>query len=463
MTRRALIYTRVSEDRAGGRSPEEQEAEARSVCHRNGWAVVEVVTDSVGASRYSKGTRAGWKRVTALVESGAVDALVTWEASRAHRDLAAYVALRDLCVRAGVVWSYSGRTYDLADHGDRFATGLDALLAEREAGEVAGRVQRAMRANAVQGKPHGRRLYGFQRVYDRTTGRLSGQVEEPTEAAVVREVFRSYLAGRGPRTIAADLNSSGSRTASGAAWSDVQIRRMLRTPAYAARRQHRGEVVGPGDWPALVEPEMFDRVQARLDDVRARNPRIRGTAKLLSGVGRCGVCGGKVASIHDRNKRKTYACKTGFHVGRDLKKLDAFVSAIVIERLSRPDAAAAVRGPAVTPASDDARSRAAQIRAQLDDAVSEFTAGNLSGALLAQVEQQLRPALNQAEREAQREYVGLDLDVPVTDVAGWWDALGEEVRREVVGALLTSVTIMPTERGSRRFDPEAVVVDFRGA
>jgi DNA invertase Pin-like site-specific DNA recombinase len=458
----ALIYTRVSEDRSGGRSPAEQELEAREVCAHNDWIVAEVVTDSTGASRYSKGTRSGWARAKALVESGAVDVLVTWEASRAQRDLTAYVELRDLCARSGVLWSYSGRTYDLATTGDRFTTGLDALLAEREAGEIAHRVQRAIRANAVEGKPHGRRLYGYQRVYDEATGQLLRQVPHPDEAPIVADVFAAYLAGRGPRTIATDLNRSGRRTSTGAMWKDVQIRRMLKTPAYAARRQHQGEVIGAANWPAIVDPVTFDRVQARLAEVKARHPRMRGTARLLSGVARCGVCGGRVACMHDRNKRKIYHCRDGFHVARDLTKLDAYVSAVIVERLSRPDAVAALAGSGVDPAADSARARVDRLRAQLDEAVAEFTAGNLTGALLAKVEQQLLPAIEEAEREARRAYVGLDLDVPTENVGRWWESLTAEIRREVVGALLSSVTILPTGQGRRTFDPDDVVVEFCG-
>ncbi|HEX6236004.1 MAG TPA: recombinase family protein, partial [Acidimicrobiales bacterium] len=128
MGTRALIYTRVSQDRAGGRSPAEQEAEARAHCEREGWEVAEVVTDSVGASRHSKGHRDGWGRARRLVGAGDVDVLVTWEASRAQRDLSAYSELRDLCAAHGVRWAYSGRVHDLTTSDGRFRTGLDALL-----------------------------------------------------------------------------------------------------------------------------------------------------------------------------------------------------------------------------------------------------------------------------------------------------------------------------------------------
>ncbi|MEX2659701.1 MAG: recombinase family protein [Acidimicrobiales bacterium] len=460
MTSRALIYTRVSQDRAGGRSPAEQEDEARRLCAREGWEVAEVVTDSVGASRHSKGTRNGWQRAHRLLAAGGVDVLVTWEASRAQRDLAAYAELRQLCATAGVRWSYSGRTYDMAESADRFSTGLDALLAEREADETAERVQRAMRSNAARGRPHGRRLFGYTRIYDEATGLLAGQVPHPEEAPVVRRIFDDYLGGRGVRTVAAALNADGITTGTGARWNDAQVRRVLVNPAYVARRVHRGAVVGAGNWPALVDEERFERVQARLVAQRTSLTRQTSTARLLSGVGRCGVCGGKVNAGHDRNKRKMYQCRTSFCVARDLVKLDEFVTAVVLARLARPDVTEALGG-VVDPAAEDARQAAAKLRAQLDEAVEEFTAGNLTASTLSKVEARLVPLIDQAERTARNAVVPIELDVPATDLEVWWESLTGEVRREVVATLLAAVVILPAVRGSRTFDSSAIRIEWR--
>lgn len=456
---RAVVYTRVSDDRAGGRSPAEQEAEARAECDRRGWGVVEVVTDAVGASRHSRGRREGWERVRGLLGSGQVDVLVTWEASRAQRDVAAYAELRDLCVAHGVKWSYSGRLHDLADPGDRFATGLDALLAEREADETSERVRRAMRANASSGRPHGRRLYGYRRTYDPVSGRPVGQVPDPAEAAVVARLFGEYLAGKGIRTLARELNAEGIRTSTGARWADAQVRRVLVNPAYAGRRVHRGVVVGTAGWPALVDGERFDAVGARF--AARRGVRQGARPRLLTGVARCGVCGSKLMVGHDRGKRKVYLCRERFCVTRDERALDGFVTAVVLGRLRRPDVVDALAAPEA-PAAGEARERAVRLRGRLDEAVAEYRAGNLSAALLGRLEAELAGEVAEAERVARSGLVPLELGLPAGGaVEGWWAALGGEQRREVVGALLAAVVVHRTRRGARVFDPAAVVVEWR--
>src|SRR6516164_1177897 len=98
---RAIIYTRVSADQTGqGRSVASQEAECRAVCERNGWEVAEVLCDNdIGASRWSGKDRPEYKKLATILRQG--DVLVTWEASRAQRDLDEYVELRKLCAERG--------------------------------------------------------------------------------------------------------------------------------------------------------------------------------------------------------------------------------------------------------------------------------------------------------------------------------------------------------------------------
>lgn len=455
----ALIYTRQS--LASLRSVTEQEHEARQVCEREGWEVREVVVDLVGASRHSKGKRPGWARVHKAIAAREVDVLVTWECSRAQRDLSAYTALRDLCSAAGVKWCYSGRVYDMGDPDDRFRSGIDALVAEREVEDTIARVRRATRASAAAGRPHGRRLYGYRRLYDPTTGVPAGQEPHPDEAPVVRSIFGDYLSGVGLRTIARKLEEQGIKTNTGKRWADAQVRRALINPAYAARRVHQGVVVGPADWPALIDPEMFDRVQARLVAKRTFNTRQTGTARLLTGVGRCGICGGKVASIHDRKKRKVYCCKESFEVCRDSVKLDAYVVEAILERLADPDLADRLAGTP-DPQINAARAHAAELRTRLDNAVARFVAGELTAATLARVEAGLVPEIAKADAAVRGFLVPIHLDVPTSGHEAWWKAKTAEQQREIVAALVAAVVILPTGKGRGRvFDPAGVRIEWR--
>lgn len=454
----ALIYTRVSQDRAEGRSVDEQESDARTMCEREGWNVIEVVTDSTGASRRSKGTRTGWARAIELLETGEVDVLVTWEASRAQRDLTAYAELRDLCARTDTLWAYSGRVHDLSEGHDRFTTGLDALVAEREAEDASKRILRAVRANAIAGRPHGRRLFGYRRIYDQDSGRLIGQEPDPLEADVVRRIFSDYLAGMGSRTIARHLNAEGITTGTGSHWRDQQVWRVLKNPAYAARRSHQGEVIGPADWPRIITDDQYDAAQARRLNATAARDRTTYLARMLTSVARCGLCGARMAVGHDRNHRKVYQCRAFFHVSRDEVKLDAYVSAAIIARIERAEIADTASEPDVVV---DQRRQVDELRKRLDEATAEFSAGRLTAGTLGRVESDLLGQIDLIERRIRRALVPASVDLPTGDVGEWWLGLGREVRRVYVGAFVDAVVVNPTQRGSRVFDPDAIDINWR--
>jgi hypothetical protein len=95
--------------------------------------------------------------------------------------------------------------------------------------------------------------------------------------------------------------------------------------------------------------------------------------------------------------------------------------------------------------------------------MSQWKAKRLSVQAYAGMEADLLPRIESAEREARRAVIPLALDVPPGDqVPPWWDGLGHEVRREVVGALVAAVVVEPTGRGCRKIDwPATTAIEWR--
>lgn len=442
----------------------EQEHDCRRVVAAEGWELVEVLTDNDrGASRYSKGKRPAWAKVKALIAARQVEVVVTWEASRADRDLEAYTQLAKLCRESGVRWSYGGRTFDLTDADDAYRVGLDALDSEREAAKTSKRVCRAVRANAEAGRPHGRRLYGYKRTYDPMTGALVGQGLDETEAAVLHEMARRVLAGEPCAVVARDLNARGHLTAKGAAWDSSTLKRTVLNRHYAGHRVHRGVVIGAAAWPRVFDDDTRARLVALLTDPRRGVQPARERKFLLSGHARCGVCVAPLHRGHDGNKRPVYSCSNGGHVSMAVGALDAYVTALVLARLALPDAAEHLADDTPPPEVTEAHTDVLRLRAQLDDAVSEFMAGRLSAALLGRLEADLETKLKQAEKR--QRYAALPSivgDIAGTDdPAAMWDAFTLEQRAASVKAL-TAITVKRSERpsGSRGFDQDRVVVEW---
>lgn len=482
----ALIYARVSDDPRGrGRSTGEQVDESTTWCEREGIRVGKVVVDNDrSASRHAKRKREGWAEVTELLATGDYDVLVTWEASRAQRDLDAYTDLRTLCSRHGVRWAYSGTMYDLNDRSDRFRTGLDALVAEDESERTRERVLRAMRANADQGRPHGRLPFGYTRVYDERTRELVGQVEHAEQGPLVREAAARLLAGESARSIANDWNARGVPSPYAArqvdrgdevsverGWQLTQIRRIVTNPAVVARRVHRGEVVGAGNWPAILDDDTYDRLEAKFADLSRRQTRQTIGAHLLTGVARCGVCGGPM--VHSKlgmtrqqrgrhAERHAYQCRYKHCVAREANALELYVTAWLLRRLARPDALApfATDGGALAAG---ARAEVVTLTARLDDAIATFNAGEITGTTLGRIESELRARIAEATRLARPTAVptiAADI-VASADPAAMWDGYSVEQRRELLRALV-DLTVLPVKvRGSRHFDDATVDVTWR--
>lgn len=460
--RRAVIYTRVSSDpNERGRSVGEQEAECRKVCERNGWDVVHVFSDNDrSASRYARKGRPQHQELMKFIEGGGADVLVTWESSRAQRDLDAYTKLRSLCERHGILWSYAGRIYDMRESDDRFSTGLDALLAERESDETRKRVLRAVRANADRGRPHGKLLFGYRREYDPTTRELLGQVPDPATAAVVREAAQRVLAGETPYAVAQDFDRREIPTPrGGAGWDLTQVKRLCINPAYAGKRVHQGRVVGDATWPPLLDEGTHLALVARLGDPRRRTVRDSAIKHLLSGIALCGVCGGRVRVQKNRGFL-AYLCEAKFCVSRREADVDHLVTEVTLRRLERPDLA-----DLMTHAADDetssALAEAREKRARLEAFYDTAAAGELTPQALARIEARLLPEIEAADRRARAVVTSpLVAATAGAEARKRWAALSLPQRREIISTLM-QIRIMPTVRGARNFRPESIEIEWR--
>lgn len=462
--RRALIYTRVSKDpKRQGRSVEEQETECRGVCEREGWRIAEVLSDNGrSASRYATRDRPAWDEVKRRLATDGIDVLVTWEASRNGRDLEEHVELRKLCGAHGVLLNYSGHTLDFDDSSDSFRAGLDALISEDESERTRGRILRAVRAQAAAGRPHGRLLYGYKRTYDPQTGALVGQVPDPETSQVVLEIAHRFLSGESLYSITDDFNA---RKVSGMAWTANKVKRCVTNPGYAGLRVFQGKVEGDADWPAILDRATFDAIAARFAPRRGGRGG-QDVKHLLSGVARCGKCGAPMYVWRPKKKSAargpaTYACTVGGgHLTRNQGHLDAYVTAVILERLATVDFADLT---AEHPEAVAARAEATEFRQRLDDAAAEYSAGNVSASMLGKVEAELVPRIKAAEKRARAAAVPPNIsELAGEGVDGRWDALSVEQKREVI-RVLVDITVLPSTRprGSRDFDPDAVRLEWR--
>lgn len=469
---RAVIYARLSADqKKEGKSVGDQIAEGKREIERNGWILAGIFQDNDrSASRNARKARPEYEKLIEYLQAGHADVLITRESSRAQRDLEVYVKLRNLCAQTGVLWSYKGRVHNLTHTDDRFQTGLDALLAEREADVVKDRVVNGQRASADAGRPPNRTPYGYRREYDPRTRALVAQFINEAEAVIIREAAKRYAAGDSMRSIVLDFTGRGLRRPGGGTWTVGTLQRVISNPTYIGKRVYRGQVHGDGNWEPILDAAVFYACARRREDARTRygkreiEPRF-----VLSRSVSCGECGSPMsAKVGSHAGKYVYYCfgsppGSCGRVSILVERLDGHVIGLVIERLSRPDAADLL-------AADDggdeellaALAEADELRARLQAFVDQAADGHLTAKALSSIEAKLLPQINAAEQRAASVKLPAALqDAIRADIRAVWPTLSISRRREIVRALM-EITVMPAAKpGHRPFDPSRVRIVWK--
>lgn len=494
---KVLIYARVSHDKTErGRSVAEQIEETTQWAELEEWEVVEVVKETGSASRYARKTRQAWDEVMEAIQERRVDAVLTWEASRATRDLTAYGQLREACAEHGVQWGYSGTLYDLRDRSDRFRTGLDMLMAEDEAARTSERVQRSMRSLADKGLPHGKLLYGYTRTYGPNRELISID-PHPEQAPIVKEIYKRTLAGDSLYSISRSLNERGVPTRrpvrnprrEGQGWITQSVRQVLQNPAYAGLRVHQGTVVGKARWKALIDEQSWKKAQGILQSPGRMTRTGDSTAKhLLSGIATCGICGspmltakqyagrnrdraGNKIPTQEREVYRAYTCKgpngtSGFHVSMKTDHLDLLVTEAILARLERPDFLPAIGegGENTEDAREAILSEIAEHQAWLD-LVRDRAMQERNLDLLFDQERRVKPLIDEAQKRLEK--LG-DIDPAVLALAGEsdirqaWQKLDLQSQRKVIRAIAVPHVYRAPEgtRGRKGPRPDRIRIEW---
>ncbi len=482
-------YLRVSKDAGGrGASPDQQHDENLRAITAHGWSMhsSDPYRDADrSASRYARRQREDFKRLIDDLEAGAFDAdvLAIWESSRGSRRVGEWVDLIDLCAERGVriFVTTHGRLYDPSNARDRRSMLEDAVDAEFESSKTSERIQRNVRAAAKAGKVHGKNLYGYERIYKRTsTGQeLDRIVEHPEQAPIVTEAARRAMAGESFYSIAKNFNERGipprrpsfKEHRRHLGWTAVAIKQMLTVPAYAGKRVHRGEIVADAVWPTLIEYDDWVNLQDVISPAHRKRTNDWPAVHLLTGIAVCAECGvGLRVGKQNAGKRKdkdgnplprprdergnelpyptylSYVCsgtpgKTGFHVAMKEDALDEIVTEVVLARLERPDFLALIGD---TDDSVDAERQVligeiAKHREYLDQ-VREQAAELQRFDLVLDQEFRIQPKIKAAQEKLERL---ARADPAVIDLASSgairesWNAMDVPARRGIVRALVT--------------------------
>jgi DNA invertase Pin-like site-specific DNA recombinase len=373
-----------------------------------GWArsQVMVIDDDLGVSAATADSRRGFARLVTEVTMGRAGVVLGIEMSRLARTGRDWHQLLELCSLSGVLLADPDGVYDPGVYNDRLLLGLKGTMSEAELYLIRQRMLSGRLAKAERGELAIPLPIGYAR-------RPSGEVIlDPDEQAqhVVRLVFSAF---RRLGTLNAVLRYLVSqqvqlpvRVHAGPSKGEIEWRRpsretlqiMLHNPVYAgyyaygrrqveprrkvAGRPSTGRVVKdtsewlvllPGRLPAYITPQEYEANIARMAANRqtAATPGApRDGPALLSGLLRCGRCGGHRMTVryHDgtgaARSPHGYTCafyQVSYGTGGSCQHiagpaLDSYITGQVLEAVA----------PAALEVSMAAAARAEDERAMLD-------------------------------------------------------------------------------------------------
>jgi site-specific DNA recombinase len=331
-TNRAAVYVRVSTAKQeDGTSLQTQEAECRAYAADHGYAVVGLFSDVyTGEDVFN---RPGMTELRDLLRARGVDIVLGHALDRLSRNQTHQGLILSEIEHAGARLELVTEKLEDTPEG-RLLLSVRGFVAEVERLKISERTNRGRRKRAQDGRmmPGPRPLYGY-RWRDAERSALE---PNPETAPVIQRIFRELAGGKSMRQVTRDLTQEGVPTAKGAShWDISSLHYLLRQETYIGNARafrtkrekgrdgkYRDPASGEdhqirlleGTAPALITPETFAAVQARLARNKAeatRNSADPEGALLRSGYAICGYCGTNLtAARHHPTGLRHYRCQS---------------------------------------------------------------------------------------------------------------------------------------------------------
>lgn len=237
---------------------------------------------------YSGGNleRPALRQLLADVENGHIDVIVIYKLDRLTRSLADFIRLIDLLEQYGVTFVSVTQAFDTQDSMGRLVLNILLTFAQFEREMLADRIRDKMAAMKRAGRwTGGAPPYG----YDVVKAKL---IVNPSEAAIVREIFERYLQVASSEKLTNEfrarglkakcwINRRGEQSGGGLATRGM-IYAMLGSPVYIGQFHFKGEVF-KGQHEAIIDRDLWDRVQVLRDSRKLKQPPARPQDHLLLG------------------------------------------------------------------------------------------------------------------------------------------------------------------------------------
>jgi DNA invertase Pin-like site-specific DNA recombinase len=287
---RCAIYTRKSNENGLEQKFNSLDAQ-REACEayvksqaQEGWTALPHRYDDGGFSGGSM-DRPELRGLLADISAGKIDTVIVYKIDRLTRSLADFARMVDLFDRHEVTFVSVTQAFNTTSSMGRLTLNVLLSFAQFEREVTGERIRDKIAASKAKGFWMGGVLpLGFDLPAD--DSRIL-RVNE-SEAVLVRHIFERYLELRSvslvndwlaeENIIPKQWTSRNGRKMGAARFNRGALYCLLRNPVYLGMIRHKS-IVHPGAHPAIVDAELFERVQARLDAAARRSQKNKPKTK----------------------------------------------------------------------------------------------------------------------------------------------------------------------------------------
>lgn len=460
------MYLRISLDLKGdGLAIERQREALTELCKKKGWEWVEYVDSDKSAT---KGKRPAYQQMLQDIRDGKIQGVVVWDLDRLHRQPIELEEFINLADKYDLALASVDTSVDLSTDSGRLYARIKGAVARAEVERKGARQKASHEQAAKKGQwwGGGARPFGYD--YDHSKGPRV-PIIHPAEGPAIAQAYKDVLAGSSMHSIATQWLKAGLRgTLKGRALNASDVLRTLKNPRYAALRTYHGEIIGKGDWPAIVDRETWEAVQPLIGKGTPFGGKdIDRTRKaLLNTILICGECGQTLG----KNKRQgdkrwsydVYRCKTPgcYKVSRRADQVEEMVREAMITALTNRTKAIA--------AQPDRKHELAEVHDELrivEERMSAIALERANDEIDAAQFHVMNKALRERQAAAQKrldaitERMLIDKAIDPGDIEGSWDRAPLDRKRAIMTRLCDGIVIKSCGKG--RYSPIDMQVKWR--
>lgn len=436
------VYLRMSKDAELG--IDRQREDCHALAAKLGWDVREYVDNDRSAVKENV-TREGYDDMLADIREGRIDAIIAWRSDRLYRktkDLLPLIELIQGMNKGGKripIETVQTGLIDLTTDAGRMTAKILAAVSENEGEVRTARQLRAYEQIAASGRP-----LGAPHAFGYTNWPYDPQIE-PNEAQAIRQGYADLLAGCTMGSIARKWNEAGCRTHAGNPFIYVTTARILRNPRNAGLHTFRGEIIGQGKWEPIVDVATWEAAVRIMDGQATGKVGKRQRTNLLSGIARCGACGGALSGNTNSQGVPIYKCKHYEHcrhgVTRLRKKVDPYIESRIIARLEQKDWVVGTQADAE--AAKGLHAEAETLRARKDSFGEALADGTLTPAQVKDATKRVNDKLADIDAKLARYTRSRAFDglLGHDDMEAAWEALDIDRKRAIIELLCDKIVV----------------------